>query len=825
MHLGGRRFRHIRVEQFLGQGGMGDVYQGFDEKLRRRVALKVLHRRPGDVDLRARLIREAHALSELDHPNICRIYDFIDDQPDVDVLVLELIEGRTLGEVMRKGLPRPELLRICIAIAEVLVTAHRKNILHRDLKPDNIMLTQDGGVKVLDFGLARWFKQHASGAHKAVKLRPFDEPSGGGMMFVDPHATAQGIGRFELNETPSTATAVGIAVGTPLYMSPEQARGEPLTPASDIYSFGLVIQTLLTRKEPYPVKFSGAEVMMKAAMGETLPITSKDRELVALIGRLKQLAPSDRPTASDVVAQLRYIVEKPKRVTRNSAAVAIIALMILGGTKYMIDLRRERSAATTAETEARHRRAQADDLIGFMVGDLRKKLEPVGRLDVLDAAANKALEYTSSLDPATLKPSELGRTAKVLTQLADVRIAQGKLPEAMRALERSVMLAKTAVARDPKDTNLQLQNGESEYWLGFAYRRKADYPHALEHWNRYLSISQQLVRAHPLNDQFQRELSYAFSNVGVILEAQGKLDEALAQYDKSLAIKRLLALNDPSPETRFDLANTTNKVGAALYAKGDLKGARARFDEEQAHWNALLQTDPTHANWNMSLATNCGWRGAVLLDLGETVEARRAYEAEVAIDERMSASDPANVQWKRNLAIALTHVSAVDVAQSDWRSALEKLNASAVLIRQLLSVEARPGWQQDLGNVQSNRAAALVRTGQPALAAAAADEALAIAARLPHPDARTLSRVHRVSGDVAAARGDVAVARRQWQLAVDAFGAIDVEHGAVSILLPWALAQGSLGNASDTRRAVARLMENGYRNSDLQSLCARLGGC
>src|SRR5687767_4448384 len=157
MELIGRRFGHIRITGVIGEGGMGAVYAGYDEKLDRKVALKVLHAENRlDAEARERLLREARALSKLDHPNICRIHDYIESS-DVDVLVLEYIDGLTLQDViLDQELSRGEKLRIAVSVAEVLVAAHRVGIVHRDLKPENVMLTKHGEVKVLDFGLARW---------------------------------------------------------------------------------------------------------------------------------------------------------------------------------------------------------------------------------------------------------------------------------------------------------------------------------------------------------------------------------------------------------------------------------------------------------------------------------------------------------------------------------------------------------------------------------------------------------------------------------------------------------------------------------------------
>ena len=142
LDLIGRQFGHIRVTEVVGEGGMGAVYAGYDEKLDRKVALKVLHADQRlDHEARERLLREARALSKVDHPNICRIHDYI-ETGDVDLLVLEYIDGRTLQSTLAEGLPRSEKLRIALAVAEVLVRAHRAGIVHRDLKPENVMLTE-----------------------------------------------------------------------------------------------------------------------------------------------------------------------------------------------------------------------------------------------------------------------------------------------------------------------------------------------------------------------------------------------------------------------------------------------------------------------------------------------------------------------------------------------------------------------------------------------------------------------------------------------------------------------------------------------------------
>ncbi|HKO58407.1 MAG TPA: serine/threonine-protein kinase, partial [Thermoanaerobaculia bacterium] len=448
MDLSGKRLGHIRVERVLGAGGMGDVYMGFDEKLMRPVALKALHRdQQLDDEARARFIREARTLSQLEHPNICRIHDYMEG-PEGDVLVLELIEGHTLEQAIRDGISRAEKLRIARDIADVLVAAHRAGIVHRDLKPENVMLTRSGEVKVLDFGLARWVDRSSGSKVRPVrpaKLHLREERAGNGRLHIFP------IDRDADTQELANATAAGLTVGTPMFMSPEQARGEQLTPASDMYSFGLLLQALFTSADPYPAGSTGPEVMIRAARGDSLPLVGVDRDVASFIASLKSLAPTDRPTAVAAAARLKAFIDAPKRRTRNAALAAILVLIVLGVWKYTVDLRRERAAAVAARQEAFQRRTQAEALVGFMVGDLRRKLEAVGRLDVLDAAATKALDYAATLHPEELAVGDLLLNAEALNQLGEVRIGQGRLDEAMTAFHRSLQIAGAAARREPKN--------------------------------------------------------------------------------------------------------------------------------------------------------------------------------------------------------------------------------------------------------------------------------------------------------------------------------------------------------------------------------------
>jgi eukaryotic-like serine/threonine-protein kinase len=245
---------------------MGEVYRARDSKLQRDVALKVLPR--ADSEGRRRFTSEALALAALNHPNIVTIHA-VEHEGDTPYLVMELVSGQPLTNLVRRGgMPLTDLLALAIPVAEALAASHARGIIHRDLKPANVMLTDDGRVKVLDFGLAR----------------QLDDP-----------------GVAETRD----ATSLGTAVGTLMYMSPEQARGEPLDARTDIFSVGVMLYELATGRHP----FAGSTV---AAISDRIlnePVAPVGGAYAALDGVLAR-ALAKRPqmrqrTALELLADLR----------------------------------------------------------------------------------------------------------------------------------------------------------------------------------------------------------------------------------------------------------------------------------------------------------------------------------------------------------------------------------------------------------------------------------------------------------------------------------------------------------------------------------------
>jgi tRNA A-37 threonylcarbamoyl transferase component Bud32 len=267
------RFRIVRL---IGQGGMGQVYEAIDQELKRTVALKLLPpERMEDPGARNRLGREARALAALRHPNICALHDLV-RADDREILVMEYLEGETLADRLRRGGPLelPLLIRTAIQICAALDYAHRRGVLHRDLKPGNIMLTADG-AKLLDFGIARFTQS-------------------------DAHATA------------TLTQDVGV-LGTVHYMSPEQALGRPLDSRSDVFSVGVVLYEMAAGMVPF--RGDTAAQVLHAVVNEEPPSVHDSNPAVPValedtIRRTLEKAPELRySSAADLERDLRPLLD------------------------------------------------------------------------------------------------------------------------------------------------------------------------------------------------------------------------------------------------------------------------------------------------------------------------------------------------------------------------------------------------------------------------------------------------------------------------------------------------------------------------------------
>src|SRR5271169_1654064 len=273
----GTKIGPYEIQSPLGAGGMGEVYRATDTKLGRDIALKVLPAEMAqDPERLGRFRREAKALAQLDHPNIVTIHS-VEECGGIHFLTMQLVDGLPLDRLIPQGgLPVEQIVEIASALGDALAAAHEKGIVHRDLKPANVMVTNDGRVKVLDFGLAK---------------------------------DVRGADPGNATLTSASQTQVGMVMGTPAYMSPEQTSGRPLDHRTDIFSLGVMLHEMATGRRPFEGT-SSAE-LISAILRDTPPSVTDIRPdlpdaLGRIIRRCLEKDPRDRvQTARDVSNELR----------------------------------------------------------------------------------------------------------------------------------------------------------------------------------------------------------------------------------------------------------------------------------------------------------------------------------------------------------------------------------------------------------------------------------------------------------------------------------------------------------------------------------------
>src|SRR5579872_4980830 len=318
----GTKLGPYEIQSPLGAGGMGEVYRANDTRLDRTVAIKVLPAHlSSDPDLKQRLEREAKAISALQHPNICTLYD-IGTQGGTEFLVMEYLDGQTLAERLQKGsLPVEQVLKIATEVAQALEKAHQQGIIHRDLKPANIMLTK-AGAKLMDFGLAK------------PKL-PIASPVAGPFTPSTPTMNLA-----SLTSAASPLTQKGSIVGTFQYMAPEVLQGAEADARSDLFGFGCVLYEMITGHRAFEGK---SQLSVFTAILEKEPEPIMRPLLPHMLDRLTRAClakdPADRvQTAHDVAMNLGWAADaEPEKTAKSrpqfnkawTAGLIVLALALI----------------------------------------------------------------------------------------------------------------------------------------------------------------------------------------------------------------------------------------------------------------------------------------------------------------------------------------------------------------------------------------------------------------------------------------------------------------------------------------------------------------
>jgi len=722
----GRRIGAYRLVRLLGRGGMGAVYlaERADEAFRQRVAIKLLPWALATAEARHRFQLERQTLARLEHPHIARLLDGGETADGLPYLVMEYVDGEPIDQFcQRQDLDLVRRLRLFREVCGAVAHAHRNLVVHRDLKPGNILVTADGAVKLLDFGIA--------------KLLP------GG----------------ETDET-LPLTLAGRLLLTPLFASPEQVRGEPVTTATDVYALGLLLFRLLVGAHPYRFATESPVEVVRVICDQPPPRPSVAASagtaglgLPALRRRLRgdldnivlkalRKEPERRYASVEALAEdlRRYLEQLPVRARPDTpgyraakfarrhrlglAAAALIAASLLGG---LLATARQ---ARIAERRFQDVRALADSLL-FEVHDaiaplpgstparqllVRNGLAYLDRLAAetggdpaleLDLAAayqrvgdvqgnpnqpnlgdiagalaayQKARHILGRLllrSPAS--PSVRAETARCERRIANVLDSSGTVGAALQHYRNAVALQAALAAEAPGDPGRALELARSHVSLGDLQAWNSDLAGGLAEFAAARRILVGLLprEATPPGRggvEIERELAMTETKTGDALCWQDRCREALAWHTRAIAALESQSSAHPNDaDTLHALLTAYLKLGEAMEGLGDAGGRLAAGEKTLAVAERLLAADPRNALAQRTLSIAHNKLGDALATQRRFAEAQARYRAALALQGALADRDPANIEYRRDLANTYNRIGEALLAEGRPGAAAESL--------------------------------------------------------------------------------------------------------------------------------------------------------
>lgn len=472
--------------------------------------------------------------------------------------------------------------------------------------------------------------------------------------------------------------------------------------------------------------------------------------------------------------------------------------------------------ALHARREAEIRRAQAENLVGFMLGDLRKSLQRIGRLELLDSIGNQAMTYFAAIGEQGTEKEMLQR-ARALKQIGDVRFQQGALEPALKAFRQALSQTRALYEADPANNDYLFELGQAEFWVGYVAWQRGDLETAYQSMHRYMLYSYELARRVPGNDDYTLELSYAYSNLGSVALAQDRPAAALQEFENGLVLAESLRAKQPADyDLAFNVADTRSWIGTTLLELGRLAEGRKAFAD------AVEVMRPFHAGAKDARASYDYCRLLILqadadINRGDVHDARHALQESLAVYGKLLENDPSNTTWLYNALTAEANLLSL-IPPDQWsaqeRAALARIDSKLESSsprdssdKDYIRLKFRVRYLRDIDLVHHADARAALRSIQQTRqdwASASRDKA-----RVPG-FGLIEARIEEVLGTALAAAGDAAAAREIWQAAASR---LDRNANAnLSLVAMRRLLAIDLGDSARVSVLDARLAAAGYRD-------------
>jgi tetratricopeptide (TPR) repeat protein len=700
-----------RVTAEIARGGMGRVYAAHDLTLDREVAIKTLL--PGaDAE---RFVIEAKITARLPHPGIPPVHALGTLADGTPYLAMKLIRGRTLAALLNQRpspfheLPR--FVQVFEQVAQAVGFAHAQGVIHRDLKPLNVMVGTFGEVQVMDWGLA---KDIVNGDQERPEERP--------------------------EAVNVTQTAAGAVMGTPGYMAPEQARGEAVDARADVFALGATLAAILTGRPAF-VGAGGPEVIDRAARADLAEVRQRlansgaDGELIALALRCLSADAAARPADGRAVAaevgayragvearlkqaeteRAEALVregEQRKRRRTVLAAGAVVAAVLLAGLGVSLW---QMSRAVAAEGQANQNAQQARDEANAK--DVALKAEQQARADET-RARQQAFAALRSM------------TAVVVER----KFAQGTaLTDDDRAFLRDVIAQYDAFAEiKGDDADSRAARAEGRLEVGLIRYRLGELREAEQDYDQALSIYTPLAADSPDRPEFRRDLAVSHLRRSRLLGDTGRLKKAEQEIDQALSIQMQLAADFPSrSDSRRDLAGSHNNRANLLSATGRLKEAEQDYDQALSIRKQLVADFPSRTDFRKDLADSHYNRGALLYTTGRLHDAEQGFDQALSIYTQLAADFPSRPDFRLALAKSHNYRGLLHSTTGRLRAAEKDYDQALSIFKQMAAAfPSRPDLRQELAIGHGDRGIFLSKTGRLQEAEQDYDEALSIQKQL-----------------------------------------------------------------------------------------------
>jgi eukaryotic-like serine/threonine-protein kinase len=675
--LPGQLIGRYRIESLLGAGGMGEVYLAHDEQLGRKVALKLLPDRfTADETQLNRFKREARTASALNHPNILTVHE-IGADGNRHFITTEFIEGTTLrSEIVRGKLNLREILDVAIQIGSALTAAHKSGVLHRDIKPENIMLRPDGYVKVLDFGIAKLMEQQPAAA--------------------------------DVDLLAITLTEKGMLLGTTCYMSPEQARGQPLDARTDIWSFGLVLYEMITEVAPFKAE-TPSDCIAALLKSDPAPLASHARDVPAQLEEVVQKALRKNreeryETVEEMLTDIRgvkeglktgkkfaisasregakpvptrftdgplpsgqlyttssaeYIVNEVKRHKRGAAiSLLLFVIMVTGGVFYLYSARGDSLAVLPFGYVSADAGAAADPSREYLSDGLTEaltySLSRVPKLKVISRSSTSRYKG-KEVDPKTVG-QELGVRTVVtgrIIQRGDnlsISVELVNAPENRHIWGEQLERKLSTFVAVPRDIAKEISDHLHVKLTGEDERRAAKRPtenaeaYQLYLQGRYFWAKRDEANLKKSIEQYEQAIARD-PNFALAYSALANSYHAIADYSSSISSREWLLRSKAATMKALELDDSIAEVHVNLANVNEQEGNFAGAENEYRRAIELNPNYPTAHQWYSTLLAILGRHDEALK------EARRSSEL-----------DPLSPVTKASIAIRLFEARQYDKA-------------------------------------------------------------------------------------------------------------------------------------------------------------------